>query len=55
MTGCNLHTDNSSCRHLYDTYNFADSVTYDKFCIRTIMGNTNLDSLNLISNNYRVI
>ncbi|KAL4123142.1 hypothetical protein QTP88_015367 [Uroleucon formosanum] len=36
IPGSNLHTDNSSCLHLYDKYNFADSVTYDNFCIKII-------------------
>ncbi|XP_001942568.2 modular serine protease-like [Acyrthosiphon pisum] len=59
ITGCNLHTDHSSCRHLYDTYNFADySMTYDKFCIRTIMENLegekyHYENLNILySNSY---
>ncbi|CAI6345677.1 unnamed protein product [Macrosiphum euphorbiae] len=39
IPGSNLHTDNSSCLQLYDKYNFADSVTYDNFCIRIITEN----------------
>ncbi|XP_060862088.1 modular serine protease-like [Metopolophium dirhodum] len=31
-----IHIDNFSCIHLYDTYNLADLVTYENVCIRII-------------------